>query len=269
MAMNNEIKDRASDASCLEGRIAQNAGYQKTDLVEWIFERVKVDRGSRVLELCCGTGNQSIKLIELIGAEGHLTALDISEEALEKLRARLDEDGLQRVSTIAGSMDDLPELLQRHGLKDEKYDLILCAYGLYYSERVDRLLMELTKRLSANGRIVVVGPFGPNNGPLFGLLEDAGVEIPEYVMYTSRDFMETKVLPFANRNFQTSHVNVLVNPISWTSKEDVYEYWRNTTFFDEAKSDFVIESLNKIYEKKTIFMNEKWVMMVELNKKRN
>jgi SAM-dependent methyltransferase len=39
-----------------------------------------------ILELGCGTGKQSLALARLLGETGHVTAVDISAEALEALR---------------------------------------------------------------------------------------------------------------------------------------------------------------------------------------
>ena len=59
--------------------------------------------------------------------------------------------------------------------------MAFCAYGLYYSDAPESLLGILRDRLKDDGRIVVVGPFGPNNN-LYGLINTyrikAGIAMP-------------------------------------------------------------------------------------------
>ena len=264
MTAREEIKERAIDASLLDERILKNVQHQRVDLVQWIFDRINVRPGNCILELCSGTGNQTLKLLDLIGENGKVVAVDISESALKKLKDKVGTDAERRLITLQLSIDHLKGALEKMKSIDENFDLIFCAYGLYYSERPEDILGEMLHWLASDGRIVIVGPFGPNNGPLFNFLERSGVKIPDYVRYTSQDFMEKVVLPFATRNFTKTNVYTLVNPVVWESQEDVFQYWKNSTFFDEEKKEIIKERLERFIIKNNEFINEKWVMMVEM-----
>src|SRR5579864_9579252 len=76
------IVSRATEAELLEQRIVENASAQEIDLGAWIFERLRVEPGARILELCCGTGAQTMPLLERVGAKGDVIALDTSRAAL-------------------------------------------------------------------------------------------------------------------------------------------------------------------------------------------
>jgi ubiquinone/menaquinone biosynthesis C-methylase UbiE len=166
-----QIQERAVDADCLDQRILENQRHQKVDLVRWIFERIHLEPGSRVLELCSGTGNQTMKMIELVGDNGFVVATDISEKALNQLKEKVDSSFQAHLTTVTAPMDDLPKALEGAGLEKDRFDIIFCAYGLYYSDNPIKVLEECACRLYAKGRLVVVGPFGPNNAPLFKCLE--------------------------------------------------------------------------------------------------
>jgi hypothetical protein len=114
--------------------------------------------------------------------------------------------------------------------------------------------------LRPNGVLTVVGPFGPNNGPLFELLEDAGVTIPEFVRYTSDHFMIEAVVPFTARTFARIEITTLVNPVTWRTPEDVLGYWRNTTFYAADREAAVRSALERRFERASGFINEKWIM---------
>jgi len=260
-----QIQERAIDADCLDQRILENQRHQKVDLVRWIFERIHLEPGSRVLELCSGTGNQTIRMIDLVGDDGFVVATDISEKGLNQLKEKVDSSLHARFTTVTAPMDDLSKALWGAGLEEDRFDIIFCAYGLYYSDNPIKVLEECTYRLKAKGRLVVVGPFGPNNAPLFKCLEEAGVTIGDYVKYTSQEFMEGVVLPYAYRHYGENTIHVVVNPVHWKDDRNVLQYWSNTTFYDESRLEVVKMKLKEHFEAFDQFINEKWIMLVEMS----
>jgi ubiquinone/menaquinone biosynthesis C-methylase UbiE len=258
-----EILIRAQAATLLDSRIAQNVNAQKVDLVEWIFERITVDPGSKILELCCGTGSQTLRMLDLVEEMGQVVALDISPEALEKLQAKVKAEWQSRLILVEADMEQLPRVLEQNGLEPSTFDLAFCAYGLYYNANATQTLQETKYLLQPGGRIVIVGPFGANNGPIFDLLAQGGVTIPTYVKYTSAEFMFKEVIPWVTQHFETVTINTLVNPVVWKKAENVLGYWRNTTFYDREKEKKIETLLNINFNKYPNFVNEKWVMMIE------
>lgn len=263
-----KILRQAQAAGALDRRIAQNVGAQRVDLVEWIFDRLSIEQGSKVLELCCGTGAQTQRLLDLVRAMGQVVAVDISHEALERLEAKVKGRKRMRLALVETDVDDLQSALLKEGLKPPYFDLCFCAYGLYYSKDVSNTLDTVFHWLKPQGRTVIVGPFGPNNGPLFDLLERGGVLIPTYVRYTSTDFMLAEVAPWAAKCFRTIRMDTLVNHVAWNSTSDVLEYWRNSTYYDPESLAMVERLLEKHFGSHTEFVNEKWIMMVEASNAR-
>jgi ubiquinone/menaquinone biosynthesis C-methylase UbiE len=256
---------RATEAGLLEQRIAENTAAQSIDLATWIFERVPVRRGQRVLELCCGTGGQTLPLLDLVGKDGIVVALDISQAALETLAAKAAPANRGRLICVEASLENFSSALHKIEIPPEGFDLIFCAYGLYYSADAKRTLQEARALLKPEGRIVVVGPFGPNNKPLFDLLRAGGVVISEPVIFSSESFMLETVLPWASRNFESTSVHTMVNPVRWPTPERVMNYWQNTTFYDAGKRESVEELLHSHFAEHPAFVNEKWVMLVEMS----
>src|SRR5260370_28577701 len=79
------MTSRATQAELLEQRIAENRASQEVDLVRWIFERIPVQESDQVLELCCGTGGQTLRMLSALGKRGRLYALDLARVALTTL----------------------------------------------------------------------------------------------------------------------------------------------------------------------------------------
>ncbi len=79
--------------------------------------------GLNVADIGCGTGAQTLKLASCL--QGHITAIDLFPEFLEKLEIRKAERSLRcEITTLAGSMDDLP-------FKKESLDIIWSEGAIY------------------------------------------------------------------------------------------------------------------------------------------
>ncbi len=258
-----EILTRAQAATLLDNRIAENVAAQKVDLIQWIFDGISVPPGSRVLELCSGTGAQTTRFIERVGQEGRVVALDVSQQALDTLMGKVPGEYRPRVTVVQSGMDELRSTLTAWGLEPPYFDLAFCAYGLYYSADVGNTLDEMKRWLRPGGRVAVVGPFGQNNAQLYGLLERGGVSIPAYVRYTTTDFMSAEVVPWAAQSFENVSISTVVNRISWSKPANVIEYWRNTSYFDAEKLPTMERLVDEHFANASEFVNEKWIMMLE------
>lgn len=101
---------------------------------------------SRIVDLGCGTGGQTIVLAQ--HAPGHITALDLFPDFINILNGNAMRLGLQdRVKGIVGSMDNLP-------FEEERLDLIW-AEGSIYNIGFERGLREWRKYLKTGGYIAV------------------------------------------------------------------------------------------------------------------
>ena len=256
---------RATQAELLEQRIVENVSAQEIDLGAWIFERLRVEPGARILELCCGTGGQTIPLLERVGGRGAVIALDTSRAALSTLASKAATSNGSKLTCVEGTLEGFSSALRSAGQPQDGFDLIFCAYGLYYSTDAEKTLREARAHLRPGGRIVIVGPFGPNNKPLFDLIRAAGASISEPVIYSSESFMARTVLPWGARNFAALSVHTMVNHVRWTTADRVLNYWKNSTFYDEAAQAKFENLLQAHFAEHPAFVNEKWVMMVEMS----
>lgn len=259
---------RAIQADLLQQRIIENRTSQQTDLATWIFERLNLSPHDRVLELCCGTGGQTLAFTERLRSPGSLVALDASRDALNVLASKLGASAAF-TELIEANLDQLGPALERSGKRPPAFDLIFCAYGLYYSSDAKRLLNESLRWLEPGGRIAIVGPYGPNNRQLFELVQASGVTLSEPVLESSERFMLNTVFPWAARNFESVTAHSMVNPVRWTTPERVLNYWQNTTFFDAQARPKFESLLQERFDVHGEFVNEKWVMMLEMRNARS
>jgi len=200
-------------------------------------------------------------LAKQVGSAGRVIAVDASEEALTKTLARCTGIGGE-VIPLCGELDDLADLLKQARIKTNGIDLCFCSYGLYYAQNVEKLIDVIREYLAPGGELAVVGPYGRNNHELFELLTASGVKVPEYVIYTSRDFMTLTFLPLIAEKFPRTIARMAVNTVSWPNPQEVLTYWRNTTFFEADREAVVTSHLDDHFRTNDDFVNRKHIMSV-------
>jgi ubiquinone/menaquinone biosynthesis C-methylase UbiE len=252
----------STDSHSLDKRITENKKSESVDFIKWVFDRVSVTNDMRILELCCGTGAQTLEFCRRIGVKGHIVAIDISKESLEKLNSKIPSDKRDQVTLIESDIDTYDVCLKERNFAKKSFDVFFCSYGLYYSKDAKKILDIAKTWLKPQGQIIIVGPYGPNNDSLFSLLASSGVTIPEFVVYTSQDFMTGEVIPWATLNFDSIRIFCMVNNIKWNSSENVMSYWKNSTFFDPNYAEIVERNITDHFKASSRFINQKWVMMV-------
>jgi hypothetical protein len=77
------------------------------------------------------------------------------------------------------------------------------------------------------------------------------------------------VIPWAALQFETVRVSTMVNPVRWAAPERVLNYWGNTTFYDAARMPAFEALLKRHFAEHGEFVNDKWVMMVEMEDARS
>jgi len=123
-------------------------------VTEALVDYARADPGMRVLDLASGTGEPAISLAVRVGAQGHVTALDLSDGLLEIARGRARERGLQNFSTQQADSHALP-------FGDDIFDLATCRFGVMFFRDVGLALRELLRVLRVGSRACFLawGPF--------------------------------------------------------------------------------------------------------------
>lgn len=100
----------------------------------------------RIADIGCGTGGQTITLAN--HTDGHITAIDLLPEFIEKLTDSVAAEGLQqRITPLVGNMESLP-------FADGELDMIW-AEGSIYHIGYKRGLQEWRRFIKPGGIIVV------------------------------------------------------------------------------------------------------------------
>ena len=121
-------------------------------VTEAIVEYARPAAGMQVLDLASGTGEPAISLAMRIGAQGHVTALDMSAQLLEVTAERAKARGLTNLTTLQADAHSLP-------FPDHHFDLATSRFGVMFFR--EQALHEVRRvlRVGARACFLAWGPF--------------------------------------------------------------------------------------------------------------
>jgi len=112
-----------------------------------MLESLELRSGSRVLEVGCGTGKDSVHIVERLQEKGELYAQDISSAMIRIARRRL-ADSITPVEYFLGNAAYLP-------FDNGYFDSAFHFGGLNTFGEIDRSLAEMTRVVRVGGKVVV------------------------------------------------------------------------------------------------------------------
>lgn len=115
--------------------------------LEYAFHLLGDVRGKTVLDIGCGTGQNTVVLVRR-GA--HVIAMDISPELVALAERRLRIAGRDEVALKVGSAYDT-------GIPSQSVDVIFCIYLIHHLDIVE-VRKEMRRILARDGRIIVSEP---------------------------------------------------------------------------------------------------------------
>jgi ubiquinone/menaquinone biosynthesis C-methylase UbiE len=71
-----------------------DAGREKYEKVDEILAALEASPGKHIADVGAGDGFYSVRIARAVGPAGRVTAVDVSEGALDKLRARLQRESV-------------------------------------------------------------------------------------------------------------------------------------------------------------------------------
>jgi arsenite methyltransferase len=104
--------------------------------------------GERVLDLGSGAGTDSLIAAQMVGEQGHVTGIDMTQEMLAKARAAATEMGATNVAFIEGEAERLP-------FPDASFDVVISNGVIDLIPDKDAVFTELFRVLLPGGRIQV------------------------------------------------------------------------------------------------------------------
>ena len=82
-------------------------------------------KGMRILDVGCGSGIMTLYLSKMVGSNGHVTSIDISDRQLNRAKQYCDAKGAKNIAFIQMAASDIQALKQ-------KFDVIYCRFVLHH-----------------------------------------------------------------------------------------------------------------------------------------
>ena len=250
--LNKKTLKKAQDSQSLDSRLSANKKYSTNDLNQWIFSLLKIPREAKVLDLCCGTGKQSL-LFAKHCHRGTIFSLDVSKDSLELIKKQHKKN----IKTVLMDLDSIPNT----PWQPEFFDLIHCCYGLYYSQKPKQVIKALYKLLRPSGQLVIVGPSGTNNQELYKFLSSV-YPLDKKILATSSTFMPNIVLRLCRKLFKEVKTHDFTNQVIYPSPRALYSYLKSSTLYKPKFDKDLTKAIKVIFNKSDKFVITKKAMCI-------
>src|SRR5262245_26793910 len=112
------------------------------------IELASLPNGSRVLDVCCGSGASALPAAEAVGPEGRVIGVDLAEQLLELARTKASQRHLGNIEFEVGDM-----LSMR--FPSASFDAVVCVFGIFFVPDMAKAVSELWSRIRSGGKLAV------------------------------------------------------------------------------------------------------------------
>ena len=124
-------------------------------------DKLSLQTGGRVLDVCCGSGASAIPAAEAVGLSGSVIGVDLADRLLELGRAKAEHHALQNIVFRCADMLALD-------YPGESFDAVICVFGIFFVPDMPGAVRELWRFVCPGGKLAITtwGPnvFEPANG---------------------------------------------------------------------------------------------------------
>ena len=113
-----------------------------------LVELAEIRTGQRILDIATGIGEPALTAARVVGATGHILAIDISPEMLAIAKQRAVDNGWQDI------IEYWETAAQDLVLPDLSIDAALCRWGLMFLPNLNSTLLKVHRSLVSGGRFV-------------------------------------------------------------------------------------------------------------------
>ncbi len=111
-----------------------------------------ISEGQQVADLGCGSGYFTMELAKAVGKSGVVNAVDVMQEPLEAVHAKIEAAGMKNVQMIRADL----EVLGGTKLADGSQDWVLLKNVLFQSQKKEAIIAEAARVAKLGGRVVII-----------------------------------------------------------------------------------------------------------------
>jgi ubiquinone/menaquinone biosynthesis C-methylase UbiE/uncharacterized protein YbaR (Trm112 family) len=183
-----------------------------------VIAAAEMNAGSRVLDICTGTGEAAIAALPVIGPSGILVGADISPEMVTSARERVNDNRFLPVVTDGQAL----------AFRDDCFDAVICQLGLQFFPAPALGLTEFLRVLRPGGKASACVISTPDRALLWGVLAEAlGRFLPEKRGIFLASFSLSDPTRFENLFRDAGFTKVTVTrDVRGTNMGTFEEYWK-------------------------------------------
>lgn len=138
------------------------------------IERLGLQPGAIVLDVCSGSGASAIPAAERVGPLGRVLGVDLADNLLRLARTKALRAGLANIEFRTGDFLSL-------GLADHGFDAVVCVFGIFFVPDMPGAVRELWRQVRPGGKLAITtwGPdfFEPANSVFWNAVRQEAPEL--------------------------------------------------------------------------------------------
>ena len=112
------------------------------------IELASLPSGSRVLDVCCGSGASALPAAEAVGPNGNVIGIDLAEQLLDLARTKAIR---RRLTNVEFEMGDMLSMR----FPPAAFDAVVCVFGIFFVPDMAKAVLELWSRIRSGGKLAV------------------------------------------------------------------------------------------------------------------
>ena len=198
-------------------RIDIHSKFGSKNIDEWMLDLIKLKKGSRILDVGCGSGKQCFSFYDSLEGDAEIIGGDVSAELLNQAKAENERRGID-------IRYDFLDFNQVFPYPDNYFDFVSCCFAIYYANSVDHTISEMHRVTKPGGRLFTTGPMPTNKQLFYDIIKEAtGKPIPP--MPGSSRF-STEFLSKIEKTYSHVELHIFENPLTFTTLEPYMAYTR-------------------------------------------
>ncbi len=108
--------------------------------------------GMKVVDLGAGSGFYTIESARKVGPSGHVYAVDIQKDILERIRTAGATQGLRNIEVVWANAEKIGGTKLREGIADR----VIASNILFQIEKPEEFALEIKRLLKPKGKVLVI-----------------------------------------------------------------------------------------------------------------
>ncbi|MBK0293188.1 demethylmenaquinone methyltransferase [Bacillus sp. S34] len=111
------------------------------------MKRMNVQKGTKALDVCCGTADWTLAMAEAVGETGEAVGLDFSQNMLKIGEEKVKNSPFSNITLLHGNAMELP-------FEDNSFDYVTIGFGLRNVPDYLQVLKEMQRVVKPCGKVV-------------------------------------------------------------------------------------------------------------------